>query len=212
MPATGWDYRNVYWWGADYFFLAPAGYGNDASWGGELFLQPGTPYPVGYRVADGSVGGAEPRQGALTRGDEQIKLQPPTEGNGPLKFISHCQIWVENPSKTEKGSFAFAIGVCDVSPGDMPMWPYIGVGHYLEMSSCPSQVISPGDTALAAMTRMDLMDERFMSSQPIPTWPIWTLRPNPDNNLWPGCTPTFQNRGDVDLKIKGFWGISYPTA
>ena len=70
---------------------------------------------------------------------------------------------------------AFAIGVCDVSPGDMPMWPYIGVGHS-EMDSVPSQTVEPGGIVPASMVRMDLMDERFMNSQSIPTWPNWELR------------------------------------
>ena len=212
MSTPGWDWRNVYWWSAGYEFVAPAQYGNDKPWGGELFLEPGVAYPVGYRVPDGSVGGVEPASNKRTTGDEQIKLQPPTSGSGPCKFISHMQIWVENSSRHVEGSFAFAIGVCDVSPGDMPMWPYIGAGHYLEMEHVPSQTVEPGGVVLASMVRMDLMDERFMSSQPIPTWPNWELRPNPDSKLYPGTTPTFQNRGDIDLKIKGFWGISYPTA
>ena len=211
MPIPGWDYRDVYAWGPGYEWTAPAGYAADKSWGGELFLQPDVTYPVGYCLPNGEVGGAEPPSHQKTRGDEQIKLQPPTSGSGSLKFITHMQIWVENPSR-ERGSFSFAIGVCDVSPGEMPMWPYIGTGHYLEMEHVPSQTVEPGGIVLATMVRMDLMDERFMNSQPIPDWPNWEMRPNPESKLYPGTCPTFQNRGDVDLIVKGFWGIAYPTS
>ena len=154
MSTPGWDWRNVYWWSAGYEFVAPAQYGNDKPWGGELFLEPGVAYPVGYRVPDGSVGGVEPAPNKRTQGDEQIKLQPPTSGSGPCKFISHMQIWVENSSRHVEGSFAFAIGVCDVSPGDMPMWPFIGAGHYLEMEHVPSQTVEPGGVVLASMVRI----------------------------------------------------------
>lgn len=203
-----WDWRMRYFWTQGYSQTMPVGYGNDVPYGRGIFLQKGAPFPPGYRVADGNNGGKLASGNAT--GNEPIKLQPITKGVGRMKFVCHGQIWVRNPHASNTGSFVMGLGVADVNGPNFPMWPYIGVGHYLEMNQCPALSVRPGDTVSWSLHRYDMVDNAFMGADPIPTWPNWEMKPGNSNKLWPAVTPLFQNRGQTELIVVGVWMISYP--
>lgn len=208
--ATGpqWDWRMRYFWTQGYSQTMPVGYGNDVPYGRGINLQKGVAYPPGYRVANGQPGGGYAPSGAVAKGTEPIKLQPPPKGVGRMKFWCTVQIWVKNTHASQTGSFVMGLGVSDINGPDFPMHPWHGVGHYLEMGQMPAQTVRAGDTVIATLSRFDMVDNDFHE---VPGWPNWEMTPNPDNKLWPAVTPMFQNRGATELAVVGFWGISYPT-
>lgn len=210
--APAWEWRMVYYWAKDYTVTLAAGYGNDVPYGRALCLQKGAPYPAGYRVANGQPGGGYAPSGAVATGNEPIKLSMPTKGVGVIKFFSTSQIWVQNPDASRTGSFVCGLGVADVNGPSFPQWPAIGVGHYLEMEGMPALTVRPGDTVLSSLTRLDIVDNAFMSgADAIPTWPNWEMKVNETTKLFPAVAPMFQNRGQTALKVMGFWGIAYAT-
>lgn len=205
VAAPSWDWRMRYFWAKDYSVTLAVGFGS-ASYGAPLCLQKGAPYPPGYRTANGQPGGGSASGNAS--GNEPIKLQPPTKGSGIVKFWSTAQVWVKNPDSSRTGSFVMGLGVADVNGPDKPMFPYLGIGHYLEINQCPAVTVRPGDTVSFALSRIDMVDNAFSA---VPGWPNWEMTPAPDNKLWPAVCPMFQNRGQTQLIVSGFWGISYAT-
>jgi hypothetical protein len=206
MAAPSWDWRMRYYWTGDYSVTYPVGYNST------IKLQKGAAFPPGYRVANGQKGGGYPASGATATGNEPIKIQPPPNGSGIVKFFSTSNITVQNPDSNKKGSFAFGLGVADVNENNFPMWPYIGCGHYLDINQLPPDTLAPGESRTVTITRFDMVDNTFMGAEPIPTWPDWEMRTAASGNmLWPAVTPLFKNLGQIELKITGFWAISFAT-
>lgn len=207
--APKWDWRMVYYWTKGYTQTLPNQYGNDVPYGRGINLMKGKPFPPGYRVPNGQPGGGYPASGAVATGNEVIKIQPPPQGVGAIKFWTTAQIWIKNSDSSRTGSFVCGLGVSDVNGPNFPMDPYHGVGHYLEMGDSPAVTVRAGDTVAFSLSRLDIVDNDFHA---VPNWPNWQMLVSTSGNkLWPSVSPLFQNRGPTELVAVGFWAVSFAT-
>jgi hypothetical protein len=171
----------------------------NSQWGSGLTLAPG-PWPPGYRVANGQVGGAFPPQGSSANTSLGIRIQPPTAGSDGKAFMFYTWLTctVLNESNADCG-IIIALGVIDPSETGRPMNPYLGVYHAINDFRLMVPVNVPAGKAVQiTATRMDVLDPRFAA---IPGWPNWQMTPGA-NKLFPAICPTFQNRGPNALNVK----------
>ena len=189
-------------------YIDPRNYTNrvcDPGYHSNVTIAGGVSYPVGYRVSDGhTVGGV---QASGTSEDAYpIRLPPPTSGSGALRVYQECKLSVWNKSTTN-GSFFVYLGVDSPSEDDMPMYPYLGIGH--DTGAQRGITVRAGETVQIAVPRIDVLDNAFQGGRPIPNWPNWTLIPSPGNLLFPAISPIFVNDGKVPLTVMDVLCVSY---
>ena len=182
-----------------------------SQWGVAMMIAKG-PYPPGYRIPNGQVGGGFPAQGATSNGTLPIRIQPPVSGNDGRRiiFVTNATCTVVNDTDTD-GRFLWGLGVSYPSEVGRPINPYLGVFHIINDYRIMQPISIPKRSSVVLVTtRTDLLDPQFAS---IPGWPNWSITPNKDNKLYPAITPTMVNPGSArlfirDVMCQGF-AISY---
>lgn len=164
-------------------------------------------WPPGYRISDGvTVGGVFPS--GSSPGTNPIRIQPPIKGVGRLKCITTFKAVVVNNSSSSVGSFAFGLGVNNISQSNMPMYPYLGVAHDLSTSSASAITIQPGERLNFTATRLDVVDN--VLNPGIPNWPTWTMNLSESGTLlYPAVDAEFQNRGTTSLTVTDVFAYSF---
>jgi hypothetical protein len=177
----------------------------NSQWGSGLTIAPG-PYPPGYRVANGQLGGGYPPSGQTSNGTLPIRLQPPSSGDGVrFQFVTQMTCTVLNEG-TQDGKFLTSLGVIYPSETNRPMMPYLGVFHSINDFRLMVPITIPaGKSVIITAIRIDVLDPDFAA---IPGWPKWQMVPNA-NQLWPAVGPTYWNGGPGPLNVKDIMCMGY---
>jgi hypothetical protein len=179
----------------------------NSQWGSGLLIAPG-PYPPGYRIPNGQVGGGYPPQGQKSDGTLPIRIQPPASGDGVrFQFTTTFTATILNEGNQD-GKILISLGVIYPSETDRPMSPYLGVFHSINDFRLMVPITVPaGKSVIVTAIRLDVLDPDFAA---IPGWPKWQMIPN-QNKLWPAVGPTYQNAGPGPLNIKDIMCVGVAT-
>jgi hypothetical protein len=186
----------------DYFRTIPPNF-NDV-----LCIAPG-PWPPGYRVPNGQKGGGYGPSGSQAKGNEPIRIQPPTSGVNRVQYLSMVKILVRNPGNT-KASFAVGLGVVNVNGPSRPIFPYLGYAHDLGVweSQIASETLGPGDARTVTMFRVDTVDNNLDGGAAnFPDWPNWEVTPDPKTLLYPAVAVNFKNDGSGAIEVGNVFAV-----
>jgi hypothetical protein len=172
--------------------------GLDIAYGGSIT------YPPGYRIPNGTNGGAL-ASGAATAG-MPIRCELVTAGTGVLKYASNMTATVVNTSTTATGTISMTLGTTASYPGGEPLYPYLGVSH----ANANPRVftLGPNQTMQLVLMRLDVVDIALVPG--IAGWPNWTQSIDtgtPTSLLYPAINPQVVTTGATfmitDIMIYG---------